>query len=634
MNASTSLVLQQARQMFFVEGSDPGPDVAPHIVRSWRRCGGRLPVPEVAEPVLRGELSQRREAAAWLRQCAQPELDGLAEHALGCGCVVILSDAGGLILDEVGSPEFLPKAQRVALTPGVDWSEAQRGTNAIGTALLEREALMVLGGEHFLAQNGALGCAAAPIFNAQGELAGVLDISGETVHVDFHALGLVRLAAAQVEHRMMSARGQRPPGAQLLRSGETQLLRFHRRPGLLGTPREGLLSMRDGIIVGANRTALALLGMDWSDALGAPVDCIFGARWQRLQQAPGLVASADGQQWAATLDPMAEPPAGRAASPPAAAKAPPIDALEALLARAGRVAAEGLPILVTGETGSGKEVFVRRLHRLSRRAAGPLVAVNCAALPDTLIEAELFGYEEGAFTGARRRGLPGRLREAQGGILFLDEIGDMPIGLQSRLLRVLEDRLVRPLGSSQDFAVDFDLVCATHMDLPALVREGRFREDLLYRLQGFVVVIPPLRQRADRSALIQRLFKEAGAGKGLRLTSAALSALEQRPWPGNVRELQSTLRSLAALADAGATLDAGDLCPKAEAPTTPAPAVGRLHHPIDTAPELEGSLAALTEDAIQHALLAKQGNVAEAARSLGVHRSTLYRQLARKRRST
>lgn len=632
--ALASSVVERARQRFFIEGVDPGASIPAHVSRSWRRCDGLSPLlqlPPVAEPVRQGELSQRREAAAWLRQCAQPELDGLAEHVRGQGCVVILSDARGLILDEVGSPDFLPKAQRIALTPGVDWSESQRGTNAIGTALQERQALMVLGGEHFLAQNGGLGCAAAPIFDARGELVGVLDISGEAVHVDVHALGLVLMAASQVEHRMMS-NGERPG----------QLVRFHRRPGLLGTPREGLLSVLDGQIVGANRTALSLLDMAWDEALGAPVERLLGARWQRLQSAPGLVINPDGRQLAVCIEtPRASgvvsvaAPAARASSAHSTdvrrekvIEASP-DALAPQLSQAVRVAAAGLPILVRGETGSGKEVFVRRLHRASARAAGPFVAVNCAALPESLIEAELFGYEDGAFTGARRRGLPGRLREADGGVLFLDEIGDMPLSLQTRLLRVLEDRVVRPLGGARDVAVDFLLVCATHRDLNALVAQGLFRQDLLYRLQGEVVVIPPLRARPDRRAFIAQLMEECGgAAKGLRWTTAALDALDRQPWPGNVRELLSVLRRAVALAEPGATVDVGDLGLSAVADEAE---VRGAAVASSAARHQAGLLAALTEDAIRQALADSGGQVAAAAKRLGLHRSTLYRYLAKRR---
>src|SRR5262249_53985263 len=154
--------VEHARRLFFERGADPGPSLAPHITRSWKRCVASAMVP-VVEPIARADLWQRREQAANLLACAQPEMEGLAEHVGDLGCVVILADAGGLILDQVGAAEFLPKARRIALMPGVEWSESNRGTNAIGTALIERDALTVLGGEHYLAQNGEIGCAAAPI---------------------------------------------------------------------------------------------------------------------------------------------------------------------------------------------------------------------------------------------------------------------------------------------------------------------------------------------------------------------------------------------------------------------------------------------------------------------------------------
>ncbi len=691
-------LVDRARRQFFDDGQAPSSELAPHIGRSWKRCQPMPASQELAEPIGRAELAQRRESAAWLLRCAQPELDGLADHVLGQGCVVILSDASGMILDEIGSPEFLPKAHRVSLEPGVDWSETLRGTNAIGTALYEREALMVLGGEHFLTQNGGLGCAAAPIFTPQGGLAGVLDISGESVHIDAHALGLVRMAASQVEHRLMSS-GR----------GEGQLVRFHGRPSLLGTAREGLLSVVEGEIVGVNRVALELLHGRWNDVLGTPIERIFGARWKRLQDEPGLFAAPTGRQWAVVVEARGNVPRHRPnglqpgalatltgeegstapgtaaaaqgtahpssrfgagaeaaaaligagsvvsvaqAAPPRHAPAAPAELRSAmpatatvagsatgplalLLTRSVRALDQGLPVLVTGETGCGKDYFAKRLHAASRRASGPLVTVNCAALPEALIEAELFGYEEGVFTGARRRGMPGRLREANGGVLFLDEIADMPLLLQSRLLHVLEERVVRPLGSSHDMALDFDLICATHRDLRRSVRDGSFREDLLYRLMGVEAALPALRDRADREALIARLFDEqGGAQKSLRLGHAAREALGRQAWPGNIRQLISVLRLIVALAEPGAEISEADLPANLRAQAgqglaaneEASPGEGRAHNRHGV--PLGASLDAITRDAIQQALAAHGGRVAAAASSLGVHRSTVYRYLA------
>jgi len=290
---------------------------------------------------------------------------------------------------------------------------------------------------------------------------------------------------------------------------------------------------------------------------------------------------------------------------------------------------EGVPVLVSGETGSGKEVFARRLHAASRRRAGPFVAVNCAALPESLIEAELFGYDEGAFTGARKRGVPGRIREAHGGVLFLDEIADMPLAMQTRLLRVLEERIVTPLGGGPGVAVDFDLVCATHGDLAALAAQQRFRSDLLYRVAGFSVSVPALRERADRVALIERLFMECGgAAKTLQLAETALAQLAAYRWPGNVRELRSVLKSIVALADPGDCIAVEHLpealrCMPIADERTGCAVAGETIAP--------GALEDIERHGIDAALAACANNVSAAARQLGVHRSTVYRHLAGRR---
>ena len=614
-----SIAVAQARELFFGQGRDPAPWIAPHISRSWQRS---RPVDHHAidpEPMALALLSERREQAVRLLSCAQPELDGLAEHAVGNGCVVILSDASGLILEEIGSADFLPKAQRIALQPGVEWSEHNRGTNAIGTALAEREALMVLGGEHYLAQNGGLGCAAAPIFTGRGDLAGALDISGETVRVNTHALGLVRMAAQQVEHRMMLA------------EAGGHVLRFHSRPALIGTAREGLMVIEGGRIVAANRVALDLFGRSWKDLLDLDAETFLGANWPRMEHRRGLLTLPGGRQIATVMERSGTPgsarPSARHAASPACSDVE-VDDVQPLLHKAVRVLNEGVSVLVNGETGSGKEVFSRRLHAASRRAAGPFVAVDCASLPETLIESELFGYEQGAFTGAKRKGMAGRIREAHGGVLFLDEIAEIPLALQTRLLRVLEERVVTPLGGGQGVAVDFDLICATHGHLPSLVEAGRFRADLMYRVAGFTVALPPLRQRDDRRTLISRLFLEAGgAAKHLRLEADALEALAAWRWPGNVRELRSTLRSIVALADAGDSVTAASL-PAHLAGDQPSSPPGQPQ-PL-AMPQVE-PLQTITRHAIDEALKASDHDVAKAARRLGIHRSTIYRHIARQR---
>lgn len=436
-------------------------------------------------------------------------------------------------------------------------------------------------------------------------------------------MGLVGMAVSQVEHRM------------ILGAATGELVHFHSRPRLLHTPRSALISLKDGRICGLNRVAVDLLQSSWKELLGRPIEEIFGAHWLKLKSRAGLFNAPCGDQWAVAVEsrrPQIHSLTSAFAEPrPAsgdASQLPEPSVLDGLHTTALRVVDGGLPLLVRGETGSGKDYFVRSLHAKSRRAQGPLVAVNCAALPESLIEAELFGYEEGAFTGARRKGLPGRLREAQGGILFLDEIGDMPLTLQTRLLRVLEDRRVRPLGSSRDSNLDFDLICATHHDLSKLVREGMFREDLFYRLRGFEVALPALRERSDRRSLIASVFSEISSGKSLRLSEDALDRLCNHRWPGNVRELVSVLRSAVVLSDGHGPIPGAvvaRLCPGGEE----AQGRGSLSDAIeDPSPS---SLESLARNAINQALTKHQGNVSLTAASLGVHRSTIYRHLAMQR---
>ena len=611
-----ALQVEQARELFFRQGRPiPEHAVSPHILRSWRRS---QPVENRSidpEPLGLALLQQRREQATQLLRCAQPELDGLAEHVSASGCVVMLSDASGLILEEVGSPDFLPKAQRVALRPGVDWSEHSRGTNAIGTALAEGEALTVLGREHYLDQIGIIGCAAAPIFTGRGELLGALDISGDAMNIGAHALGLVRMAACQVEHRLALA------------TARGDLLRFHVRPGLIGTPREALVMVEGGRIVGANRIALGLLQRHWHELLDHEVEEVLGTRWRVLEHQRGLLTLPGGQQVAALAERSLPTAAAHAlAGAPRASVATPVaDAVAPALWQAVRVLDQGVAVLVSGETGTGKEVFARRLHAASRRAKGPLVAVDCASLPEGLIEAELFGYEEGAYTGARRKGSIGRIREADGGVLFLDEIGDMPLPLQTRLLRALEERRITPLGGGRAQAVDFDLVCATHADVRALVAQGRFRADLMYRIAGFQVWLPALRERPDRGVLIERLLGEAGGtARQLRLSEPALAQLMAHPWPGNVRELRSVLRTIVALSEPGRLIGPDDLPPALASAAV-------LDASLVSPGAPTGSLHAVAERTIEQALQQCRYNVTEAARLLGVHRSTVYRHLAAQR---
>ena len=275
-----------------------------------------------------------------------------------------------------------------------------------------------------------------------------------------------------------------------------------------------------------------------------------------------------------------------------------------------------------GESGVGKELFARAVHESSPQKGGLFVAINCAALPENRIEAELFGYAPGAFTGARKEGSIGRLREAEGGTLFLDEIGDMPLGMQTRLLRVLQERQVTPLGGGRTVKVEFALICATHQNLREASEHGRFRSDLYYRLNGLTLNLPALRERSDFAALTEKLLHDLTDDTSLHLAPELLARLAAYRWPGNLRQYASVLRTAVAMLDPDET--------RINSQHLPDDLVDELRQPAATVAQTSKAgqnLAELSRMAIQQALEQARGNLSAAARQLGISRQTLYRKL-------
>ncbi len=294
------------------------------------------------------------------------------------------------------------------------------------------------------------------------------------------------------------------------------------------------------------------------------------------------------------------------------------------LDRAYRILNKPIPLLIQGESGVGKEMFAKAFHASGDRTDMPFVALNCAAIPESLIESELFGYIGGAFTGALREGALGKIAQASGGTLFLDEIGDMPHTLQVRLLRVLQERTVVPLGGVEALPVDISLICATHHHLQDAVKEGRFREDLYYRINGLTITLPPLRERSDVLALARQMLKLAAPDRLLVLSERTKKIFEHHEWPGNLRQLNNTIRVAVALLDE-------DEC---EIQPTHLPEELFDAALVDTsfsanplARQPSSDLRTMTQSAIEQALATTGGNISAAARLLGISRNTLYRKL-------
>ena len=588
------------------------------------------------QPALR-ELVERNHS---LYTHALPVMETLHAQIVDTQSMVLLTDDHGVILHSLGDSDFIEKANRVALCPGVSWAEADRGTNAIGTALVERQPTVVHADQHFLHANRILTCSCAPIADPYGRIIGALDVSGDTRGFHKHTLALVRMSAQMIENHLFANQ-----------FADAVRIHFHARAEFIGTLCEGLAAFApDGTLLSANRSALFQLGQPLETLQRQSFEALFGTAFPALLQqtlcAPGectkltlpsgvrviargefaaprqlvVAAGLGGQAGVATVI----RPLARTAVPVTLAGLDTGDArIAAILRQVEKVRGRDIPILVLGKTGTGKEWLARAIHHDSPRSAAPFVAVNCASLPDTLIEAELFGYDDGAFTGAKKRGRVGKIVQADGGMLFLDEIGDMPLAQQVRLMRVLQDRTVAPLGSNRAIPVDLRIVCATHRDLRAMIEAGTFREDLYYRINGLVVTLPALGERTDLAELVSRILVMQREGERIpaRVSDAVLERFRQCRWPGNLRQLANVLRTAGIMAEGAPQIDIEHL---------PDDFLQDCEDGTDT-PASPARMEDWQTTLIAQTLARNGGNVSAAARELGLARNTVYRYLHRSR---
>jgi len=609
------------------------------VVRtSWSRCLNTyaLNPQELKRPtsVDATDLQARRERLGVLLGIARIEMEALGKLIKHSEYSIMLTDRDGVILSHVGDSGFSATARRSGFREGVMWSEREMGTNGMGTCLTTGRSVVIHRADHFLAQNTQLTCCAAPIFDMRGELLAALDISGASNNPQSHTLALVEMAAQNVENRTL-----------LSACRDLHLVRFHRCPEFVSTPGEGVLAFDEqGIIRGVNRAGLMLLGQRSHEAVcGQRVEPVLDTSLATLMRLAGqrgyraecLSAKASQRRWFATVHAPVETP--RRSATEAVAPVSARGSLECLdssdpamkhnVEVLQRVIDRDISVLLLGETGTGKGFCARAIHNASNRADKPFVTVNCAAIPETLIESELFGHKPGAFTGASREGGVGRILQANGGTLFLDEIGDMPVALQTRLLNVIEDREVMPLGASKVVSVDVRVISATQHHPLDLIAKGQFREDLYYRLNGITVRLPPLRQRSDAAELITRLLRAEAGDEPLELEPALLERLVRHSWPGNVRQLRNVLRTVVALRS-GTRLTLADFNEEwlaggiAEEP---------LRAEAEAALDNEGEsvLSGAEREALRRTLESCQWNVSAAAARLHISRRTIYRKIHR-----
>lgn len=621
---------QWARQRFRVDGSLPPGYLRLEIEASWRRslghgvCGDNDGLVNLREF---RDLSALHHANRLLLEAAAPELDFLAEQC-GAQGLVMLADADATILSVAGNARHVANLGIGDAQPGANWSESLRGTNAVGTALVEARPVAIDCGEHFLDRLSRFCCCAVPLRDPHGALIGALDLTreGELPLTHDTLSMLTNAAASHLETRLFESYFP-----------EHIIVSIHPRRSYLGSIWCGVLAVDDnGRITAANEQACELLGITRAALIGRRCE---GSAIARPMSFMSIVEQCNAFQiegvqsklWFSALrvPRRATSPARVTSSVPAldATAIPPEQGLERIAGRQQRLLRaltmarqglnNGLPVLVQGETGTGKEVVARALHDASHRAGKPFIAVNCASIPEGLIESELFGYRDGAFTGARKGGMTGRLMQANGGTLFLDEIGDMPLQLQARLLRVLQERKVAPLGAGQEQAIDVAVICATHRDLQGMVQDKSFREDLYYRIHGVNVNLPALRDREDIDLIIATLLDRLGVPE-IRVSDALLDVFRNHPWPGNIRQLEMVLRTaLAVYCEDDFELGLDHLCD------------GFLDD-VEPPKDAPCGLIQRCNDALIRKTLAQHGgNAAAAAQALGISRATMYRWIKR-----
>lgn len=589
------------------------------IQESWSRCRDYGLTHQSAprfDPPPAGELSALLESRQALVQTTHQEvLPYYGTILANSNCLIMLADEQGRLLQSWGDQRFIEPRQAAGFVAGASWLERYTGTNAIGTALSCGQAVHIQHDEHFLKANRFMTGSASPIFDEQRRMIAVLDVSSDSYLPPAHTLGMVKMMSQSVENRLILK----------LFADQYHLLSFNTSLDNLDSPWAGLVVFDEqGHVVSANRRADNLLGQ--SLTYGA-IEQLFDVPLQQLLNQPdgqpfSLRTSSHFRFHARVRRPARPAPIQpRDFRPQATQSTPQEPQLHTLSAgdarmdkavrQAERLLEKDIPILVQGETGAGKEVFVKALHQASSRASQPFIAVNCAAIPAELVESELFGYEKGAFTGASQKGHIGLIRKAHKGTLFLDEIGDMPLRVQARLLRVLQERCVQPLGSSELHPVDVRLVSATNRPLRQDVDSGQFRADLYYRISGLNLELPPLRERSDKQALFQKLWEQhREPGQHAGISREVLELFQHHPWPGNLRQLSSVLRVALAMAD--------DQPIRAE------------HLPDDFFLDLptDTTLQAHPEpDDLASQYQACGGNISYLARNLGLSRNTLYKRL-------
>ncbi|WP_071394057.1 sigma-54-dependent Fis family transcriptional regulator [Bacillus tuaregi] len=640
-------MIKELWNSFMISGKIECADIRQEIIDSWTRCrkaGVDYLDGTCQSMISKADWQQLKEENQLLIDISIPIMKTLYKSFQDSPFCVVITNEAGIILSTVGDRDVLSKSTDLHFSAGADWSEYSVGTNAIGTALYLNEPIRVSGAEHYCRKHHEWTCLAAPIHHSQGRMIGCLNISGFVQFEEAHFRGMVLAAVRAIENQL-----QKDETKEELITAHKQLTT------VISTISEGILSIdHDYVITHANASLANILGMLPSEMIGRKVTEIFGEdnpinqilEWDSASLEEEIILEPSNKEIRCTIKAIpikneclqivgmvitvreikqvhqiVNKMVGAQARFQFSDILGSSNQIKQIIKKA-KIAGKSIStVLLLGESGTGKEVFAQAIHNASNRRNGPFIAVNCAAIPRDLIQSELFGYCDGAFTGAKRGGRPGKFELADGGTLFLDEIGDMSIDLQVNLLRVLQEKNVVRVGGDKPTSINVRVIAATNKSLKALVENGRFREDLYYRLNVITLIIPPLRERlGDIDIFLDYFLRKMSISLGKEMVTVEPIVKEifnQYSWPGNIRELENVL-------EYGINMGEGEILLREYLPSY---LLNQLNPTNGKDIEPVRSLATVEREAIERAVKKFAGNISKAAKALGIGRNTLYEKM-------
>ncbi|WP_026581362.1 sigma-54-dependent Fis family transcriptional regulator [Bacillus sp. J33] len=596
------------------------------ILESWYRCKKEKVNPYLNKGMhllTEEELHKKKANQSLLIEMTDPYLKKMDQMIKSSGMMALLVDPDGYVLSITGNEKTVRDARRINFVEGVRWTEAAVGTNAIGTALEAKEAVMIQGHEHYSVASHQWSCSATPIMDENGSLLGVIDVSCPVEQSHPFMIGMVTSIAYAIEKELIK------------RSYSKEITLIQQASQLAETHHNDLFIVcnQNQKIISASKPIREKI----PHAIGMNLHEMLHNRYQIKVEMP-FYAKEDncinGSCFFLSEVNTHHQKACFIPSKPADSflfkgECGISDVFQNTLKKVKLVAPTEATVFISGETGTGKELIARAIHDNSPRKNGPFISLNCGAIPKDLIESELFGYAEGAFTGAKRQGYKGKFEQAQKGTIFLDEIGEIPHTMQVALLRVLQERKVMPIGSATEVPIDVRIITATHRDITELVKKGDFREDLYYRLNVYPIDVPPLRNRKEDIPYLIMHICQKNNWNLVNIDIQDLAArLRDYDWPGNIRELTNLLERLHIMLPGQQSgkhiLEQPMELLKINHSSIP-PANKQEEAKLE-----ETSLKArerIQKDLMLDALKRTNGNVTAAAKFLGIPRSTFYKRL-------